>query len=232
MIVAEDSGLIRELLVQDFERRGVNVIASIGTTRELVRLVDADPPDIVVLDIKMPVDEGQKVDDTAGLAAAKEIRKRHKVALLVLSHYPNQVWAQELFALGIGIGYLLKDRVQKPVRLFDHVKTVAAGGTLFDETLADSLWHRKRVNDPLHELTDRQREVLLLMTKGYSNAQIEKELGLAKGTIQGHERAIYAKLGLSNLPEDEQVRINRRVTAALIFLSSTNPTVDLGDLSR
>lgn len=227
VIVAEDEGLMRKLLVQEFQRQGLQVVGSARNVHDLLILVDAEPPDIVVLDIRMPLDDGHKPEYNAGIAAAKEIRRKHReVALFALSNYSSPFWVQEFFSLGPRVGYLLKDRVQDPEQLLADIRAVAAGGTRFDQTLADRWSRTKRVNDPVQELTDKQRQVLVLMAEGLSNAQIEKKLFLAKGTIQGHERAIYAKLGLSNLRDDEQAQINRRVKAVLTYLSSNNPTID------
>lgn len=225
VIVAEDT-LMRNLLVTELQRQGLDVIGSARTTADLCRLVDDNPPDIVILDLHMPPDDDHDAEFTAGLEAAKHIRTRHrKVALLILSNYSSPFWVDEIISLGPAVGYQLKDRVQDMVPLLADIRVVAAGGTRIDQALLEAWRARKQLNDPMQKLTKQQRTVLWLMARGLSNAEIQKELVLVKRTIEGHERAIYAKLGLSGLPEDEQARINRRVKAVLTLLSSSNPTV-------
>ncbi|HEU0090151.1 MAG TPA: response regulator transcription factor [Pseudonocardiaceae bacterium] len=229
MIVAEDT-IMCDLLAMELRRQGLDVIGSARTTMELLRLVDADSPDIVILDLHMPLDENHKPEFIAGLDAAKRIRTRHRrVALLILSNYSSPFWVDEVVSLGPAVGYQLKDRVQDMTHLMDDIRAVAAGGTRIDQTLLESWKQRKQVSDPIQGLTEQQRAVLWLMAKGLSNAEIQKKLSLMESTIEGHERTIYAKLGLSRLPEDEQTRINRRVKAVLTLLSSNNPTINLDD---
>jgi DNA-binding NarL/FixJ family response regulator len=225
VIVAEDT-ILRDLLVMELQRQGLDVIGSARTTEELFRLVDADPPDIVILDLRMPPDDNSDVEFTAGLQAAKTLRTRHRrVALLILSAYSSPYWVDQIVALGPAVGYQLKDRVQDMAHLLDDIQAVAAGGTRIDQVLLESWKQRKQASDPVQDLTEQQQMVLWLMARGFSNAEIMKQLVLVKSTIEGHERAIYSKLGLSRMPEDEQTRINRRVKAVLALLRSSNPTV-------
>jgi len=229
VIVAEDT-ILRHLLVMELQRQGLDVIVGARTTTELLRLVDANSPDIVILDLHMPLDENHKPEFTAGLNAAKEIRTRHRsVALLILSNYSSPFWVDEVVSLGPAVGYQLKDRVQDMAHLLDDIRAVAAGGTRIDQALLESWKQRKQFNDPVQGLTEQQLTVLWLMAKGLSNAEIQKKLFVVESTIEGHERIIYSKLGLSRLPEDERTRINRRVKAVLTLLSSSNPTVNLDD---
>lgn len=229
VIVAEDT-IMCNLLARELQRQGLDVIGSAKTTEELLRLVDADAPDIVILDLRMPPDDTRKPKFTAGIDAAKQIRTHHRqVALLILSNYSSPYWVDEIVSLGPAVGYQLKDRVQDMAPLLDDIRAVAAGGTRIDRVLLESWRRRKQVNDPVRDLTEQQRTVLWLMARGFSNAEIQKQLILAESTIEGHERAIYAKLGLSGMPDDEQTRINRRVKAVLTLLSSSNPTLHLGD---
>jgi DNA-binding NarL/FixJ family response regulator len=229
VIVAED-GMMRELLVAELRRQGLDVIGSARTIKELHRLIEITPPDIVILDIKMPVDEADEAEFSAGIEAAKAIRARNReIALFALSNYSTPFWVDEILSLGPGVGYQLKDRVQSPTELLADIHEVAAGGVRVDQTLVDSWLRNKRPDDRVRELTDKQRDVLELIARGLSNAQIEKKLFLAKTTVQGHERAIYTKLGLSKLPDDEQAQINRRVKAVIAYLSSNNPTITLDD---
>jgi DNA-binding NarL/FixJ family response regulator len=124
VIIADDSGLIRDALARTLPDYGVDVCGTAGTTDELRRLVEADPPDIVTLDIAMPVADAKHATEfnDSGLAAARHLRQRHpEVGLLALSQYAEVPWAAEIAELGMGVGYLVKDRVDDMAYLVDHV---------------------------------------------------------------------------------------------------------------
>jgi len=223
VIVAED-GFIRDLLVRSFPDYGLQVCGHARTTQELIQLVNADPPDIVTIDIAMPrSDPDAEPEYGAGVEAAREIRQTHPdVAILALSQYAEVPWAEEIASLGMAVGYQLKDRVQDMGALVDTMRAVAAGDIRIDPTLITALVARKRLNDPVQNLSAREREVLQLMAEGLSDAAIAKRLFLAASTVEGHERSVYQKLGLSGLRSDADGKphINIRVMAVLAFLRS------------
>jgi DNA-binding NarL/FixJ family response regulator len=208
--VADDAVLLREGVVRLLREAGFDVTGQVGTGDELVRLVDADPPDVCVVDIRMPptfTDEG--------LRAASLIGERHPdVGVVILSQYDDASYAMQLLAHGAkGRGYLLKDRVMDVEEFVDAVRRVAQGGSAIDPQIIAGLVGRPRRRSPLDELTDREREVLALMAEGRSNVSIERKLFLSQKTVEGHVRNIFAKLGLQ--PEEG---VHRRVLAVLTYL--------------
>jgi DNA-binding NarL/FixJ family response regulator len=221
VIVAEDN-FIRELLVRSFRDHGLVVTGQARTTQELLRLVTADPPDIVTVDISMPrCDPNAGPEYGAGLGVAKEIRRRHpRVAILALSQYGEVPWAEEMAALGIAVGYQLKDQVRDMDALVGVMRSVAAGDIRIDKTLVAALFARKRFNDPVENLSRRERDVLRLMAEGLSNAAISERLFICESTVEGHEASIYRTLRLSSPRGDKEgrPRINIRVMAVLAFL--------------
>jgi DNA-binding NarL/FixJ family response regulator len=208
--VADDAVLLREGVVRLLREAGFDVTGQVGTGDELVRLVDADPPDVCVVDIRMPptfTDEG--------LRAASLIGERHPdVGIVILSQYDDAGYAMQLLAHGAkGRGYLLKDRVMDVEEFVDAVRRVAEGGSAIDPQIIAGLVGRPRHRSPLDDLTGREREVLALMAEGRSNVSIERKLFLSQKTVEGHVRNLFAKLGLQ--PEEG---VHRRVLAVLTYL--------------
>jgi len=209
IILAEDSALLREGLVRLLEEAGHQVIACVGTAPDLVSAVNADLPDLVITDVRMPPDNH---DD--GLKAAVELRARHPgLAVLVLSAYVEQSYARELFADGRGaVGYLLKDRVANLATLNDAIQRISGGGTVIDpEVVSQMLVHSP--SSPLERLTPREREVLELIAQGLSNQAICDKLFLSEGAVEKHISSIFSKL---DLPVDTGA--HRRVLAVLAWL--------------
>lgn len=222
VIVAEDN-FLRDLLVRILPEYGLQVIGAARTTHELLRLVDIDPPDIVTLDISMPrCDPEADPEYAAGVDAAKEIRRRHpQVAIVALSQHSQLRWAEEIAALGMAVGYQLKDRVQDMNVLVEVMKAVAGGDIRVDKTLVAALFARKRLNDPVKTLSPRESEVLQLIAEGLSNSAIAERLFIREGTVEGHETAIYGKLRLSSRRgASGKAETNLRVLAVLAFLKS------------
>jgi len=223
-VIVADDGLIRDLLVRDFQHCGLEVIGQARTKQELLRLVDADPPDIVTLDIEMPLlNADTKTELNAGLDAAREIRARHpRVAILALSHHSVVPWAEEFISLGASVGYQLKERLQDMDTLIEAMRAVVAGDVRIDKSLIANLVARKRFNDPVEKLTARERQVLQSIAEGLSNVAVAERLSITESAVEGHETSMYRKLGLTDMypSADRKPRINVRVMAVLAFLKS------------
>jgi DNA-binding NarL/FixJ family response regulator len=210
VVVADDSVLLREGIVRLLEDAGFEVVAQAGDAEDLVRKVSAHKPDVAIVDIRMPPSH---TDD--GLRAALEIRRRLPgTGVLVLSQYVEEGYALEFVGDNAeGSGYLLKDRVADVERFLDSVRRVADGGSALDPEVVAHLLGRRRRDDPLEELTDREREVLALMAEGRSNHAIAAQLVVTERAVEKHVTSIFTKLRLTPAPED-----HRRVLAVLTFL--------------
>jgi DNA-binding NarL/FixJ family response regulator len=210
VVVAEDQVLLREGLARLFTDAGHEVVASMGDASRLLPAVAGHRPDLVVVDIRMPpsfTDEGAR--------AAREIKDTHpEVGVLVLSQHIETTHALELVTRG-GFGYLLKDRVLDVDDFLAAAERVAVGGSALDQKVVASLLSR-RVDGPLGELSEREREVLELMAEGLTNSGIAKRLYLSERTVEAHVRHLLMKL---ELPESEDG--HRRVLAVLAHLRAT-----------
>jgi DNA-binding NarL/FixJ family response regulator len=213
VVIAEDQVLLREGLARLFEDEGHEVVASVGDAGGLLDVVAEQRPDLVVLDIRMPpshTDEGAR--------AAAELKHAHPdLGVLVLSQHVETRHAVELVSLG-GFGYLLKDRVLQVAEFLSAAERVAGGGSALDPKVVATLITRNN-DDPLEELTMREREVLELMAEGLTNAGIAKRLYLSERTIEAHVRHVLMKL---NVPETDDS--NRRVLAVLAHLTAARQT--------
>jgi DNA-binding NarL/FixJ family response regulator len=211
VVLADDDVLLREGLASLLERSGFEVTGQVGDGAGLVRLVGEDPPDLVVVDIRMPPGHA-----TEGLEAAREIRRSHPaVGVLVLSAHVELEHAMELLADGGRTGYLLKTRVTDVTEFVEAVRRVAGGGSVVDPELVRELVSARRRDDPLAVLSDREREVLALMAEGRSNGGIARRLWVTEGTVEKHVRSILAKLRLPGTDDD-----HRRVLAVLTHLDA------------
>jgi DNA-binding NarL/FixJ family response regulator len=217
--IADDSGVFRQGLTRLLTEAGVEVTAQAATGDELLRRIEADPPDVVILDIRMPptfTDEG--------LATAEQLRARHPdIGVFVLSVYGETPYAVRLLNNGRrGLGYLLKDRVDDIDTLRDALARVAAGESVIDPEIVARLLDQHRRTSELDQLTDRERNVLRQMAEGRSNAGIGKQLHLSHKTVETHVASVFSKLGLPAASDD-----NRRVLAVLTWLRAnalTNPS--------
>jgi DNA-binding NarL/FixJ family response regulator len=210
VVVADDSTLLREGVVRLLEEAGLEVVGQAADGEDLLRKVRAHKPDVAVVDVRMPPTHTDE-----GLVAAREIRAElPEVGVLVLSQYVEIAYARELLAESAeGLGYLLKDRVGDVEALADAVRRVGEGGSALDPEVVSQMLGRARREDPLAELTPREREVLGLMAEGRSNAAIAEELVVTDRAVEKHVTGIFSKLELPASSED-----HRRVLAVLRFL--------------
>jgi DNA-binding NarL/FixJ family response regulator len=216
VVVADDDVLLREGLASLLERSDFQVVGQAGDSEELLVLVREHEPELVIVDIRMP-----PTHSTEGLEAAHTIREEFPdTGILVLSAHLEIEEAAELLATGHGIGYLLKGRVLNVGEFIDALQRIAAGGSVIDPALVQTLVRVRRGEDALSDLTAREREVLALMAEGRSNAGIAGQLWLAEGTVEKHVRHILAKLRLPETKDD-----HRRVLAVVAFLKSSKETV-------
>jgi DNA-binding NarL/FixJ family response regulator len=211
VVVAEDQLLLRQGLVRLLEESGFDVVAQAGDAVDLLRKVGAHKPDVAVVDIQMPPDN---TDD--GLRAAIEIRARQPdVGVLVLSQHADEGYALDLIGDSAeGVGYLLKDRVADLAAFTDAVRRVGSGGSALDPQVVAHMLGRRRRDDPLEQLTAREREVLELMAEGRSNRGIAEALVVTQHAVEKHVTSIMSKLGIGQARED-----HRRVLAVLTFLN-------------
>jgi DNA-binding NarL/FixJ family response regulator len=210
VVVAEDSVLLREGIVRLLEEADFEVVGQAGDAEDLVRKVGAHKPDVAVVDIRMPPGH---TDD--GLRAAIEIRDREpSTPVLVLSQYVEEGYARDLVGeQAAGTGYLLKDRVADVGHFVDAVRRVAEGGSALDPEVVSHLLGRRRRDDPLDQLTPREREVLAVIAEGRSNQAIAEQLVITERAVEKHVTSIFEKLGLAPTKED-----HRRVLAVLALL--------------
>jgi DNA-binding NarL/FixJ family response regulator len=212
IVIAEDLFLLRDGLTRMLEAHGLEIGAAVDNGDDLVAAVTADPPDLAIVDIRLPpsfTDEGLR----AALAARKQVPG---LPILVLSQYVEQLYARELLADGTGgIGYLLKDRVFDSDQFVEAIRRVAAGGTAMDPEVIARLLARNTDNDAVSALSRREHEVLGLMAEGRSNAAIAERLVITERAVAKHTASIFLRLGLQQSEDD-----NRRVLAVLAYLGN------------
>jgi DNA-binding NarL/FixJ family response regulator len=209
--LAEDNALLRDGLTRLLSAHGCTIVAAVSDADALLAAMAADPPDVAVVDVRLPptfTDEG--------LRAALSARRRNPgQPVLVLSQYVEQLYARELLTDGSGgVGYLLKDRVSSTDEFIDALRRVAAGGTAMDPTVISRLLARNADDKPLARLTPREYDVLALMAEGRSNVAIAHRLVIGEGAVGKHIANILAKLDLPPSEVD-----NRRVLAVLAYLN-------------
>jgi DNA-binding NarL/FixJ family response regulator len=211
VILAEDDVLLREGLASLLEQFSFEVIGQASDGSELLGLVREREPDLVLVDIRMPPSHS-----TEGLDAARVIRAEFPdTGIVVLSAHVEVDHAMELLASGQRTGYLLKSRVTDVHEFIETLERVAKGGSVVDPALVQELVGARRTDDPLADLSPREREVLALMAEGRSNAGIARRLWVTEGTVEKHVRSILAKLPLPATEDD-----HRRVLAVVAFLEA------------
>lgn len=208
IVIAEDAVLLREGLAGLLEDAGHRVLARVGDAESLLAVVAEHEPELAVVDVRMP-----PTFDDEGLRAAVEIRQHHpETAVLVLSQHIESRHVVDLVGSEGGFGYLLKDRVLEVDEFLESAERVARGGSALDPEVVKQLLAPPD-NEPLTELTPREREVLALVAEGKTNAGIAKQLWVTEKTVETHVSSILGKLGLS-----QSVDAHRRVLAVLAFL--------------
>jgi DNA-binding NarL/FixJ family response regulator len=210
--IAEDSVLLREGLARLLGDAGIDVVAQCGDTEALMRQVNSHDPDVAIVDIRLPPTYNDE-----GLRAALEIRADNSsVGVLVLSQYVELGLAMKLLADSAeGVGYLLKDRISDVDDFLAAVRRVAEGGSALDPIIVSTLLERRRSDDPLAQLTPRERDVLELMATGSSNRGIADALVITLRAVEKYVSSIFGKLGLPSTGSE-----SRRVLAVLMFLRS------------
>jgi DNA-binding NarL/FixJ family response regulator len=210
VVLADDSLLLREGVARLLEDAGLEVVAQAGDAEDLLRKVGAHKPDLAIVDVRMPPTHTDE-----GLKAAVDIRERFpQTGVLVLSQYIEESYALELLSENAeGVGYLLKDRVADLDRFVDAVKRVGDGGSALDPEVVSRLLGRRRREDPLADISPREREVLSLMAEGRSNHAIATELVVTERAVEKHVTSIFSKLDLPPTADD-----HRRVLAVLTYL--------------
>jgi len=212
VVIAEDSAILRDGLVQLLVDRGFVVTDAVSEPDALRRSVERDCPDVAIVDIRMPptfTDEG--------LRAAIDLRRLHRgLGILMFSQYIETRYAAELLADdAAGVGYLLKDRVADVSDFVDALVRVASGGTALDPEVVTQLLGASRRADSISVLSAREKEVLSLMAEGRSNVAIASELVISEGAVEKHVANIFTKFDLSVSQSD-----HRRILAVLRFLDS------------
>jgi DNA-binding NarL/FixJ family response regulator len=210
--IAEDSVLLREGVSRLLDDAGFDVVAQCENADDLLLKVRSFPPDVVILDIRLPPTHKDE-----GLRAAIEIRSSQPdVGVLVLSQYVEVGLALKLVADSAeGVGYLLKDRISDVEDFIAAVRRVAAGGSALDPIIVSTLLARERPDDPITQLTPREREVLELMASGSSNQGIADSLVITVRAVEKYVSSIFSKLGLPSTGSE-----SRRVLAVLLYLRS------------
>jgi DNA-binding NarL/FixJ family response regulator len=210
--IAEDSVLLREGLARLLSDSGFDVVGQCADADDLMLKVRSYAPDVVIVDIRLPPTHNDE-----GLRAALEIRAQHPgIGVLVLSQYVEVGLALTLLAGSAeGVGYLLKDRVRDIDEFVDAVRRVGDGGSALDPIIVSTLLSRQRADDPVAQLSPREREILELMAAGSSNQGIADKLVISLRAVEKHVSNIFDKLDLPSTGGE-----SKRVLAVLTFLRS------------
>jgi DNA-binding NarL/FixJ family response regulator len=210
VLVAEDQALLREGLTRLLTESGIEVVATTETLEDTLRRARGNHPDVVLSDLKMPPEHEEEGLKIAEALAAMD----PPCGVLILSQYAEPEVASDLLGRRTGgVGYLLKDRIGQVSMLIEALHRVADGGTVVDPALVAPLISRRGANDPVEQLSQRERETLALMAEGHSNRAICDHLHLSPKTVESHVRSIFLKLNLP--PSDSE---SRRVRAVLTWL--------------
>jgi DNA-binding NarL/FixJ family response regulator len=211
VLIADDDVLLREGLARLLADEGFDVVDQVGNASALLALAHRHRPDLVIVDIRMP-----PTHTTEGLDVARTIRaEMPDTAILVLSAHAELEQATDLLACGERSGYLLKSRVTDVDEFIAALRRIVDGGAVVDPALVQQLLAARHAEDPLEDLSPREREVLAMMAEGRSNAGIAKELWVAASTVEKHIHSIFIKLSIPETGDD-----HRRVLAVIRFLET------------
>jgi serine/threonine-protein kinase PknK len=211
VVLADDDVLLREGLASLLDQAGFDVVGRCGDASELIAVVREHRPALAIVDIRMP-----PTHTTEGLEAARAIREEApETAILVLSAHVDVEHAMDLLGSGERVGYLLKSRVTDVDDFVETLERIVDGASVVDPALVQELVSARRANDPLAELSPREREVLGLMAEGRSNVAIARQLWVVEGTVEKHVHSILRKLRLPETEDD-----HRRVLAVVTYLDA------------
>lgn len=215
LAIAEDSTLLRVTLTDVLGRRGFDVVVTAEDGTELLRELNKQPVDIVIMDVRMP-----PTFTSEGIECALEVRHRWPdTGVLIVSQYVETTYATRLFSgYPSGVGYLLKDRVTEVGELVDTLERIAEGQTILDPEVVSQLIGASFARDSLSALTAREREVLELMAEGRTNTAISQGLHISTGTVEKYVSYIFSKFNLEPADTD-----HRRVLAVLKYLGVSQP---------
>jgi DNA-binding NarL/FixJ family response regulator len=213
VVIADDEVLLRAGVARLLEDAGMEVVEQVSTADRVLAAVEDHRPDVLIIDVQMPPESR---DD--GLRAAIEIRRRGlDTAVLVLSNFLEERYPLDLIGEdATSVGYLLKTRVGDVDSFIDSVRRVASGGSVLDPEVVQRMVSRRRLNNPIDDLTPREREVLALMAEGRSNHGIAAGLNVTPAAVEKHVTALFHKLGLTDEPYQ-----HRRVMAVLTLLRAS-----------
>lgn len=217
VVVGEDSYLAREGITSVLEEaEDIELVATCVDLDSLRDTVDALLPDVVLTDIRMPPGHTDE-----GIRFAGELRSSHPgIGVVVLSQHAQPLYAVSLFEAGSERrAYLLKERLKNYGELGRALREVHEGGSVVDPQIVEELvaGHVRHDGSKLARLTPRQVEILGLLAEGRSNSAIAGALVITKRAVERHINTIFAMLELR-----ESDDVNRRVTAALMFLAGSH----------
>ncbi|MBA2295965.1 MAG: response regulator transcription factor [Actinobacteria bacterium] len=216
LVLAEDHYLAREGLRRLLETQpGIEVAAACGDFDSLLAAVDAERPDVVVTDIRMPPS-----DTDEGIRAAEQLRETHPdTGVVVLSQYASPGYVLALLEGGSARrGYLLKERVTDLGQVVEAIRAVAEGGSVIDPKVVEALVaeNARGEESPLTGLTPRERDVLREMAEGKNNAAIAASLVLTERSVEKVIHSIFSKLGLT-----WEAAVHKRVKAVILYLAES-----------
>jgi DNA-binding NarL/FixJ family response regulator len=217
LVLAEDHYLVREGLRSLLENQpDLEIAAVCGDLESLLAAADAERPDVVVTDIRMPPGDADE-----GLQAAKRLRESApEVGVVLLSQYADPGYLLSLLDGGSARrAYLLKERMKDPEQLVGAIRAVAAGGSMIDTKVVEALVAENARGDesPLNQLTPRERDVLRGMAEGKNNAAIAAALFLTERSVEKVIHSIFLKLGLT-----WEKAVNKRVKAVILYLAQSD----------
>ncbi len=217
LVLADDQYLVREGLRRLLDaQEGIEVVGVGEDLDSLLASVDAERPDVVVTDVRMPPDGSDE-----GIRAAARLRETHPTTgVVVLSQYATPSYVLALLEGGSeGRAYLLKERVKDVDQLVAAIRAVADGGSVMDPKVVDALVaeNARSESSPLNDLTPRERDVLREMAEGRNNAAIAETLFLTERSVEKVIHSIFLKLGLT-----WETAVHKRVKAVILYLAESS----------